>query len=351
MPRKIRKNDSAKKNLSEGMTRPPMERMWRIHQEVSGGGYPNCQGLARDLEVSAKTVMRDVEFMRDRLGLPLEYDAVKHGFHYTAPVRDFPVMKVSQGEVAALLLAQKSLEQFRGTAFERPLAAAFRKLSHSLGGEMEIAWHELEQGLSVRSSGAGLADMQIFDLLAKAVMEGSEVCFAYHKLAGSRSEPRTVRPYHLGCIENQWYLFGFDADRAAVRTFALPRVRDVKRTGAKFRRPKDFTLAKILEGSFAVFEGGRASRVRIRFTGAAARLVAERVWHSSQKLTHEARALVLQMTVGLSPDFRQWILGWGADAEVLEPAGLRDELAKAAAEAAAVYRPLARSVRVSAPKD
>ncbi len=314
-----------------------MERMWRIHQEVSGGSYPNCQGLAFGLEVSAKTVLRDVEFMRDRLGLPLEYDAVKHGFHYTAPVRDFPMMKVSQGEVAALLLAQKSLEQFRGTTFERPLAAAFRKLSNSLGGDMEVAWHELEQALSVRRSGTGLADMQVFDSLAKAVMDSAEVQFAYHKLAGDKSEERTVRPYHLGCIEDQWYLFGYDTSRGAVRTFALPRIRNVERTGAKFQRPKDFSLAKILEGSFAVFEGGKARKVRLRFTGVAARLVAERVWHASQKVSNDQRGLVLEMRVGLSPDLRQWILGWGDEAEVLEPADLRSDLAEAAKAVARVY--------------
>jgi predicted DNA-binding transcriptional regulator YafY len=337
MPKKVRKKSPARQTAPEGLTRPPMERMWRIHREVAAGGFPNCQGLAVDLEVSAKTVMRDVEFMRDRLELPLEYDAVKHGFHYTAPVRDFPMMKVSQGEVAALLLAQKSLEQFRGTTFERPLAAAFRKLSHSIGGDMEIAWHELEQALSVRSSGAGLADMQVFDALAKAVMDGAEVGFAYHKLAGEKSEQRTVQPYHLGCIENQWYLFGHDADRGAVRTFALPRIRAVEKTGAKFRRPKDFSLGKILEGSFAVFEGGRTTKVRIRFTGVAARLVGERVWHTSQKLSPGKAGLDLEMRVGLSPDLRQWILGWGAEAEVLEPPDLRRDLAAAAARTAQVY--------------
>lgn len=337
MPAKKPKKSVSPQGPPEGITRPPMERMWRIHQEVSRGEYPNCQGLAVELEVSAKTVMRDVEFMRDRLGLPLEYDAVKHGFHYTAPVRDFPVMKVSQGEVAALLLAQKSLEQFRGTTFERPLAAAFRKLSHSLGGDMEIAWHELEQALSVRRSGTGLADVQVFDALSKAVMDGAEVTFAYHKLSGDKAEARTVQPYHLGCIEDQWYLFGHDAARGAVRTFALPRIRGVERTGGKFRRPKDFSLAKILDGSFAVFEGGRARKVRIRFTGVAARLVGERVWHASQKMTREGQALVLEMRVSLSPDVRQWILGWGEEAEVLEPSDLRADLAAAARATARVY--------------
>lgn len=337
MPGKKTEKMAAPKKAPVGLTRPPMERMWRIHREVSAGGYPNCQGLAVELEVSPKTVMRDVEFMRDRLGLPLDYDAVRHGFHYTAPVRDFPVMKVSQGEVAALLLAQKSLEQFRGTTFERPLAAAFRKLSQSLGGEMEIAWHELEQALSVRRSGTGLADVEVFDALARAVMDGAEVEFGYHKLAGDKAEARTVQPYHLGCIEDQWYLFGHDAARGAVRTFALPRIGQVQRTGAKFRRPKDFSLAKMLEGSFAVFEGGRARKVRIRFRGVASRLVGERVWHASQKIAKDRRGLLLEMSVGLSPDLRQWILGWGDEAEVLEPSGLRTEVAAAAKSAARVY--------------
>jgi proteasome accessory factor B len=315
-----------------------MERMWRIHQVLSGGAHPNCTGLSAELEVSAKTVMRDIEFMRDRLGLPLEYDAVKHGFRYTAAVRDFPTMKVSQGEVAALLLAQQSLEQFRGTPFERPLTGAFRKLSQSLGGDMEVAWHELEQALSVRRSGVGLADMQVFDALAKAVTDREEIEFSYHKLAGEKPEKRTVRPYHLGCIEDQWYLFGHDAARGAIRTFALPRVRAVERTGGRFRRPKDFSVGKLLEGSFAVFEGRHAKPVKILFRGVAARLVAERSWHPSQKIKPQGKHAELTMRVGLSPDLVQWILGWGGEAEVLAPAELRQRVARAARASAAVYR-------------
>lgn len=338
MPKKSSKKSPTANRPDTLRSRPPMERMWRIHQELSRGEYPNCRRLSESLEVSSKTVMRDIEFMRDRLELPLAYDAVRHGFHYTAAVKDFPVMKISQGEVAALLLAQKSLEQFRGTTFEQPLAGAFRKLSHSLGGEMEVAWHELEQALSVHHSGTGLADMEVFDALANAVMDGAEVTFSYHKLAGEKAEQRTVRPYHLGCIENQWYLFGHDPDRGAIRTFALPRIRSVGRTGGSFKRPRNFSLAKILEGSFAVFEGGHARKVSLRFSGVAARLVGERVWHASQKFHRDGGGLVLTMEVGLSPDLRQWILGWGAEVEVLEPMDLREALSGAAEATAAVYR-------------
>lgn len=319
------------------VSRPPMERMWRIHQEVQGGSHPNCAGLARQLEVSPKTVMRDIEFMRDRLGMPLAYEAVRHGYFYTAPVQEFPMMKVSQGEVAALLLAQKSLEEFRGTPFERPLASAFRKLSTSLNSEMDVAWHEMEEAVSVRRAGAGLADLQVFDALAQAVMKRHEVTFSYHKLDGAKPESRQVRPYHLGCIENQWYLFAHDEDRRAMRTFALPRIQAVERTGGTFRRPKDFSVTKILDGSFAVFEGGSPRLVRLRFRGVTARIVAERTWHDSQKITPHASGIEMTMRVGLSPDLVRWVLGWGAEAEVLEPTELRATLAKAARATTKVY--------------
>ena len=55
------------------VTRPPFLRMLRIHELLSAARAPNCSVLAREFEVSAKTVQRDVDFMRDQLMLPIEY--------------------------------------------------------------------------------------------------------------------------------------------------------------------------------------------------------------------------------------------------------------------------------------
>ena len=49
--------------------------MLRIHQALQAGGFPNASKLAREIEVSTKTIHRDIEFMRDRLNLPIEFDA------------------------------------------------------------------------------------------------------------------------------------------------------------------------------------------------------------------------------------------------------------------------------------
>lgn len=76
----------------QGFSRPPLARMLRLHEWLVAGRNPNCRKLAEQFEVSAKTVQRDVNFMRDRLGLPIEYDKTRFGFHYTRPVTGFPAI-------------------------------------------------------------------------------------------------------------------------------------------------------------------------------------------------------------------------------------------------------------------
>ena len=81
-----------------GYSRPPLARMLRLHEWLMAGRYPNCRMMAEEFEVSAKTVQRDVNFMRDRLGLPIDYDKARFGFHYTRPVSGFPAMRTAEGK-------------------------------------------------------------------------------------------------------------------------------------------------------------------------------------------------------------------------------------------------------------
>jgi proteasome accessory factor B len=106
--------------------RPPLERMMRIHQAIATGEYPNATTLAAEIEVTTKTIHRDIEFMRDRLQLPIEYDGRKYGYHYTEEVSAFPTLQITEGELVALLVAEKALQQYRGTNFEKPLLSAGR---------------------------------------------------------------------------------------------------------------------------------------------------------------------------------------------------------------------------------
>ena len=312
-------------------SRPPLARMLQLHQQLQAGSFPNCRKLADELEVSTKTIQRDIDFMRDQLGLPIEYDQLHFGFIYTEPVTSFPSIEVSEGEVIALFVAQKALEQYRGTSFEKPLRTAFEKITEGLKDRIGFQWGDVDSAISFRGLGTSMADLELFEAVSRAVLASHELAFEYKKLGGARHEARRVQPYHLGCVENQWYLFGFDLARQQLRTFALPRMRMVKNTKMRFRRPADFSIAKHLGDSFGVFKGKARHRVRIHFDAFAARLVSERQWHASQKMRPLAGGeLELSMDLGSLEEVERWMLSWGEHARVMEPTELKKRIRRAA---------------------
>lgn len=321
-----------------GTSRPPLERMMRIHAQLKAGDYPNCRKIADEIEVSSKTIQRDIDFMRDRLGLPIDYDPQRVGYFYTEEVSSFPSIEVSEGEVAALFVAQKALAQYRGTPFERPLRSAFRKIADSLKERVSFSWSDLEDAISFHSAGASVADLELFETVSQAVLRSVELEFEYRKLDIKTYEARRVRPYHIACLENQWYVFAEDLARKQLRTFALPRMRRVRLTSTRFRRPANFSIAKVLSGSFGVFEGGKKHRIRLQFDAFAARLVSERTWHDSQRY-REAKdgTATLEMELGGLEEIERWVLSWGSHVRVLQPQKLADNIKAQATAVVALY--------------
>lgn len=314
-------------------SRPPLERMHSIHQMLMRKEYPNCNSIAEKHEVSTKTILRDITFMRDRLRLPIEYDAVRFGYYYTEPVNNFPGMEVTEGEIVALFVAQKAMEQYQGTPFEEPLRMAFKKISDRLSDSVTFNWGDISSSISFRDIGSSQADIALFETLSQAVLRSRVVRFEYRGLNDTRYERRQIRPYHLACVEKQWYLFGFDLKRDQLRTFALPRMRKAELTDTSFERPADFDISEHLGDSFGVFSGkGKKHTIRLRFDAFAARLVAERQWHKSQQLHPNEQDGSLEMTLQLGNlrEITRWILSWSGHVQVLEPPQLIESVRNAA---------------------
>src|SRR5437773_12053614 len=142
--------------------------MLRIHQAIQSGRYPNATTLAVELEVSTKSIHRDIEFMRDRLELPVEFDPTRNGFHYTEKVSGFPTLQITEGELFALVVAEKALQQYRGTTFEKPLLSAIRKMEQSLPETISFNLSEVEQTISFRTRAEPILDLEVFNELAAA---------------------------------------------------------------------------------------------------------------------------------------------------------------------------------------
>ena len=314
-----------------GVRRTVDWRVGRIISIIASGNYPNCQTLAREIEVSAKTIQRDLDHLRHQKDLPLEYDEVRHGFYFTRPVSEFAPMQLSRGELLALFIALKALEPLRGTPLYRQVAESLNKIAGACPDSVSIQWQDLHAACSLKQAGAIQVDAALFSTLLDATLNRQEVAFSYRKLnGGGRGELRRVRPCHVGNVMNGWYLIGHDLARGDWRTFALQRISGLEVLKNRFVPDASFNIRDHLSSGFGVWSYGAEAEsfeACIRLTGWAARYVAEGRWHRSQKITplkDDGSEIEFRAELAGLEEITRWVLGFGRHAKVLSPKKLRD---------------------------
>jgi predicted DNA-binding transcriptional regulator YafY len=305
--------------------------MMRIHAVLAAGKFPNATTLARELEVTTKTIQRDLEFMRDRMNLPLEYVAARNGYHYTEEVEAFPTLQISEGELFALLVAEKALQQYRGTPFERRLVGAFRKLARSLPDTVSLNLADWEQTISFRTTAEPVVNLPVMDALAQATQKRRQLRIRYRKPNAKQPEERVVDPYHLANVNGDWYLFAYDHLRKDIRTFVPARILTAEPTGQSFTRPAKFVLERRLHDSFGIHSREGDFAVVLRFAERVADYIREKRWHPSQQLVELMDGGVeLRLRLGSLQEVERWVLGWGGAATVLAPPELAASVRTAA---------------------
>lgn len=309
----------------DGSTRRPIQRIYEIHSVIRHGNLPNCSTLAERLGVTRKTIQRDINFMRDELGLPLVYCEDLHGYRYDGDVSDFPVFELSEEELATLFFTRYALRSIRGTRLSDALSVAFAKLTQGMLGKIGFSWKDLDEAFSRKVAEQDGKMLRCFGQLAKAVLSQQEISFHYRKLGVDVAERRSVQPLHLGEVDGGWYLIAKDLDRAALRTFALPRISRVSVSKTRFERPDGFDGEAHLKKSFGVWNvAGDETRhvVRVELRQYAARLAQERRWHPTQELDildAKGNRVEIRFEVGSLPEVVRWVLSFGRQAKVLAP--------------------------------
>jgi predicted DNA-binding transcriptional regulator YafY len=315
-------------------SRPPLYRFQEIFHAIKTGRYPNRTKLAETIEVTTKTIQRDIDYMRYQLDLPIEFDFARGGYYFTRPMTELPLFQLTEAELVSIFVGQKAVEAYQGTAFEQPLRTAFQKLQAATGSaNISVSWEDFDSAISFRQFGAYLPDATFFSELAKAIQNKEVVEFGYKKLEAKAFEKRTVEPWHLACVSGQWYLLGYDRERKARRIFVLARMLKVSRTGHEFSNPRPAAaeIQRLFRNSFQIWQSENADleQIVLRFSGRAAQLVRERNWHSSQQIQELADSnLELSLTLNSLEEIVPWILSWGKDCEVVSPVKLRRKVKK-----------------------
>jgi predicted DNA-binding transcriptional regulator YafY len=296
--------------------------------------------LAEDLGCVRRTVYRDLDALM-YAGFPVVSEKrdqrVFYRFIESFGLGDVPF---TGDEVLALLLGGDLLSTLEGTVFHDSMESALSKIRAGMGPELVAYLEKLGESFRVMPGPhKRYADYrETIQTLNDAVLERRRVSMRYRTGRTGAVNDRGLDPYRVWYRSGGLYVVGHDHRSGELRTFAVNRIEQIELTDQHFEVSPDFDFEAFTSTAFGVISEP-ATRVRIRFAKEWRTHVEEHTWHESQQLQPlPDGGTELVMEAGGTPEIRNWVLSFGAGAEVLEPPGLRDEVAAELAAAARQYQ-------------
>jgi predicted DNA-binding transcriptional regulator YafY len=307
-------------------------------------GRMTAAELARELEVSVRTVHRDVDALAEA-GVPIYAERGPHGGVRLVDGYRTRLTGMTGEEAEALFLSGlpgPAAELGLGTV----VTAARLKVLAALPPELRARASRLVERFHLDAAGWFQAGEEVPNLpiLAECVWETQRVEIDY--VRADRVVTRTVEPFGLVLKGGVWYLVARTDEQ--IRTYRVSRIRRVAPLEDRFERPEGFDLAAYWAESSAAYERQaprlalevrvRGDRIRVlrSLVGASAMAEAEQVGEPDA-----AGWVRLRLRVEWPDEAPRTLLGMGPDLEVIEPAGVREKLAELARETVARYGPSA----------
>lgn len=329
---------ASRRLVPQHSTRPPLRRIYWTLGQLRAGRPLKASDIAEKFEVGVRTAYRDFDFLRDAMRAPIEYDRPANTWRLTEPTASLPAITLSQGELVALYFAERVLEQYRGTPYERDLEAAFQKIATFLPDEVRVLPDKLLGYLSLHLGPLPAPDPGVFREIASALTSRRRLRIVYRSHSSGRTLERLVEPYRIFNLRGLWYLAAWDHRRREVRDFALQRIRKATQTDERYTIDPAFDFVRYTAAAFSIEKGERPVNVTIRFSPRQARWIRERRWHPSARIQERLDGgCILRMRLAPTSELLRWVMQFGADAELLAPKRLRADVARGLSRAARLY--------------
>ena len=295
-------------------------RIFFIDRKIASGCYPNTKTLAHEYETSTATISRDIELMRNMLNAPIEYCAQNRGFYYSQKTYRLPAGFAKSDDMQALVYTKSLLSIYEKT----PIYKSIQKILTSISPFSEYT--SLDTRIIAPTPATYPINPDLWEIIVSALKKNKKISFDYQSEWNQPFEHRLVHPYQLVFDNGAWYLLGYSEERKGVRTFSLPRIKNMILTDTKFNLPDSFDY-RLLHGDsyFGVYAGEKIDHFKIKFFSEFALWAKERQWAKDQKVTELSDGLILEFTSSQYGKVIEFLLSKGSYAYPLEPPQLVKE--------------------------
>jgi len=298
-----------------------LPRIYFIDREIASGKYPNTKTLAEDYETGTATISRDIEFMRDMLNAPIEYDYTQKGYYYTEKTFRLPAAFSSAEDMLALGMTKNILSLYKNTPIYDAANQFMESITSPIGDGENSRWHE--DRIIVPPIPSIKISTEIWNNICEGLRKNRVLQYEYRSSWTGGYTVRRVHPYQLLFDNGAWYLYAYSIENKSIRTFSLSRIKNIIVNKETFTFPKSADFRRINDNSyFGAYSEEKKRRYKIAFFNDGAMRVKDRLWTADQKIEETAEGLILSFTSTQYGKVLELVLANGKDVLPLEPAEL-----------------------------
>jgi predicted DNA-binding transcriptional regulator YafY len=289
--------------------------------------------LAEECEVSERTIYRDIIALSSA-NIPIYFD---NGYRLLSDAF-LPPLNFTLEDYLVLKLSLTSTVLMENSPLKKYAKAVLAKIEANLNPALKKDLEKIQDPvkITVKSTSDFSKFSLIFKLIEQCIINKKSLQIEYESLQTGLTT-RQVDPYSLIFRRHAWYLVGFCHRRSEIRIFRLNRIKKVTLSDKSFETDTNFSLDDFFKDSWEIYQG-KPVLVKIRFKGIGAKVVESGQYHHSEKISKcKDGSLVYEVKVSGIEEISQWILGFGENAEVLEPKELRDKIESTARKLSRMY--------------
>jgi predicted DNA-binding transcriptional regulator YafY len=308
------------------------ERFYKMEMLIRSRSSVSFAELIEALEVSPATLKRDLQYLRERMDAPIEYDALANGYRFGqqwgGTTHELPGVWFNESELHALLTMQQMLASLDDNGLlSRHLQPMFDKITGMLGVDAAEAG-ELTRRVKLISTSRRRMASESFETVGSAVVKRRRLRIKYRKAGGSTVGEREVSPQRLVHYRNSWYLDAWCHASDGFRRFALDGIEAAELLDTAAKPVAIDALEAELDRGYGIFAGGTPREAELIFSAEAAAWVSREEWHPAQRgeWLPDGR-WHLQLPYLDDTELLMDLMRHAGDVEVVGPVGLQERFA------------------------
>lgn len=295
-----------------------------ILRELDARTYgATLQELADESGVSKRTIQRDLNDLSD-VGFIIE-EKMRDRKKYFTVKNNLPPLNFSSNEIIALTFIEGIVSPLEGTPYKEAFQKILNRIRTVIPEQMQefleqagTAYYPHHRGQKAQPS------PEIFETAHRAINEHKVCNVTYRAITTEQTKTYPITPFRLLYYHNGYYLLCRNPNYDNLLTLAAERIQDLEITSQTFEPPDNLDIENRLQQAFGITLEDPID-VKVRFSAWQAPYIKQR--YPSQEIEElDNGEIILFFRARGSYEIKSWILSHGADAEVLEPAALREEI-------------------------